>query len=97
MTKKQDSTEVFLIKKAYDLMGDRLTWDSDKVHHLMDTCNLSYGVMAAYLRATPNQFEGWMKKNYFSKQVGLLLHQLAVQRGFYTAWPQGPSEGGNNG
>jgi len=88
---KTTRTEVFLIKKAYELMGERLHWDSDKVRHLMRTVNVDTDILSAYLMVTPRQFQTWMTDNRFPKPVRLLLHQFAVNRGFYTPWPQAPS------
>lgn len=90
--KAKEPTEVFLINRAYELMGEKLRWDTDKVNWLMDTCKIERGAVAAYLRVTDNQFNRWMKANRFPKMACLLLYQLAVARGFYTAWPQAPTE-----
>lgn len=87
MAKRKKRLSVFLIEKYYDLLGERLRWDTDKVLHLCETTLTSREELAAYLRISNSRMENMLKANRFDKQFSLLLYQFAVTKGYYAPHP----------
>lgn len=86
MTRKK-SPSVFLIEKHYELLGDRLRWDTDKILDLCESTLTTHEELAAYLRMSDTGFSGILKRNAVNKQVALLLYQFAVTKGYYAPYP----------
>ena len=82
---KKKSLKVVLVENYYKSLGTRLAWDDQKILQLMEATRMEPEELAAVLRMTPRALEKAMIKP--TKQLSLLLYQIAVSKGFYAPYP----------
>jgi hypothetical protein len=86
MTKRRKKTKIFLIEKYYQLLGTKLDWDEQKILTLCYATRMELDELAALLRMSETALKGYMRRG-ISKQLSLLLYQIAVSKGFYAPHP----------
>jgi hypothetical protein len=83
---RSKNLKVFLIEQYYKTLGTKLIWDDQKILQLCDSTRMELEELRALLRMTEAGFKNMMAKGP-SKQVSLLLYQIAVNKGFYAPHP----------
>lgn len=85
-TKKRKNLKVFLVEEYYKRLGTKLQWDDQKILQLCEATRMELEELQALLRMSDKGFSNMLAKRP-SKQVALLLYQIAVSRGFYAPHP----------
>lgn len=78
----KEGAKVRLINHYYDLLGEKLRWDSWKVRNMCEMAHMELTELAALLRMTEKQLAMKMRKG-FNKQESLLLYQISVNKGYH--------------
>ena len=87
MAKMRKPTKIFLIEKNYELLGDKLRWNDQKILDLCYATRITHEELAAMLRMSPSALRTASASGSVNKQVGLLIYQIAVSKGYFTPNP----------